>query len=62
MGNIVNFLGVKTNLQYASWATECVEDLLIPGNFHATEAEWIAVLRAVDLAKNHFTVIELGAG
>lgn len=61
-GSIVNFLGVSTDLHYVSWAQESVESLPVPGNFHATEAEWTAALRAVELAKDHFTVVELGAG
>lgn len=61
-GRIVNFMGVSTDLNYVNWAKEEVENLPLTGNFHATTAEWSAVLRAVDLAQDRFTICELGAG
>jgi hypothetical protein len=39
-----------------------VEGLPIPANWHADIAEWGAVLRAVDLAQQTFTMAELGCG
>ena len=39
-----------------------VEGIPIPANWHADIAEWGAALRAVDLAGDRFTVIELGCG
>jgi hypothetical protein len=39
-----------------------VEGIPIPANWHADVAEWGAALRAVDLARGTFTVIELGCG
>ena len=37
-----------------------VEDAPIPANWHADTAEFAAALRAIDLAKDTFTMIELG--
>ena len=34
----------------------------IPANWHADIAEWAAALRAVELARGRFTVVELGCG
>jgi FkbM family methyltransferase len=39
-----------------------VEGIPIPANWHADVAEWGAALRTVDLARNSFTVVELGCG
>jgi hypothetical protein len=39
-----------------------VEPLPIPANWHADMAEFGATLRAVDLARDKFTMIELGCG
>lgn len=39
-----------------------VEPLPIPANWHADMAEFGAALRSVDLARNTFTMIELGCG
>jgi hypothetical protein len=62
-GYITNFIDVYTDVRYCDWTQEGVEPSLpIPGNFHATFTEWAAVLRAIDLARDAFTVIELGAG
>jgi len=62
-GTITNFLGVTTDVKFCGWAREGVEPILpIPGNFHATEFEWSAALRSVDLAEDTFNVVELGAG
>ncbi|MCW2391898.1 hypothetical protein M2336_000283 [Sphingobium sp. B1D7B] len=62
-GYITNFMGVDTDIRYCGWTTERVEDdMPVPGNFHASAVEWAAALRAVDLSRDSFTVIELGAG
>lgn len=60
----VNFLGVAMNLDFVPTLglTAEVEDIPIPANWHACIAEWGAALRAVDLAKDRFTMIELGCG
>jgi len=65
-GHLTNFLGVRIDPKFlphvlAGRAGE-VEDIPIPANWHADIAEWGAVLRAVDLARGHFTVVELGCG
>lgn len=39
-----------------------IDEIPIPANWHADMAEWGAALRAVDLAGDRFTVIELGCG
>lgn len=39
-----------------------VEAVPIPANWHADIAEWAAALRAVELAQDKFTMIELGCG
>jgi hypothetical protein len=39
-----------------------VEEISIPANWHADIAEFGAALRAVELAHNSFTMIELGCG
>ena len=39
-----------------------VEEIPIPANWHADIAEFGAALRAVELAQNSFTMIELGCG
>ena len=63
---LTNFLGVLINPDhFPVLLTACrglVEDLPIPANWHADMAEWGAALRAVDLAKTSFTMIELGCG
>jgi hypothetical protein len=65
-GYITNFLGVLVDPKFLPSVLEpfagTVEPLPIPANWHADIAEWAAALRAVDLAKRSFTVIELGCG
>lgn len=65
-GYLVNFLGVAIDPKIAPEVLEGrrgeVEGLPIPANWHADVAEWGAALRAVDLARGSFTVIELGCG
>jgi len=39
-----------------------LEHMPIPANYHADMAEWAAVLRAVDLARDKFIMLELGCG
>jgi len=65
-GYVTNFLGVRIDPKFfpailTSRAGE-VEGLPFPGNWHADIAEWAAALRAVELARERFTVIELGCG
>lgn len=75
-GYLTNFLGVlieprflpevlqdpvTTSLWYVP-ETGKVEAIPIPSNWHADIAEWGAALRAVDLARDRFTMIELGCG
>jgi hypothetical protein len=64
-GHLVNFLGVAMNVAFMpliAGAGGQVEGLPIPANYHAEMAEFAAVLRAVDLARGRFTMIELGCG
>ncbi len=65
-GYLTNFLGVRIDPKVcpsilAGRAGE-VEPIPIPANWHADIAEWGAALRAVDLARHSFTVVELGCG
>ncbi len=65
-GRLTNFLGVTMDPTYLGSILEgrsgTVEGLPIPGNWHACLAEWAGCLRALDLARGRFTVIELGCG
>ncbi|MBR0668785.1 FkbM family methyltransferase [Roseomonas hellenica] len=65
-GYLVNFLGVAIDPKFApeSLAGRAgqVEGLPTPATWHADIAEWGAALRAVDLARDTFTAIELGCG
>ncbi len=63
---LTNFLGVKIDPKFvpsvlAARAGE-VEGTPIPANWHADIAEFASVLRAVELSKKRFTVVELGCG
>ena len=65
-GLATNFLGVLIDPKVypaclAPLAGQ-VEAQPIPANWHADIAEWGAALRAVDLARDTFTVMELGCG
>ena len=65
-GYLTNFLGVVIDPKFlpallAGRAGQ-VEPVPIPANWHADLAEWGAVLRAVELATDRFTVLELGCG
>ena len=64
-GHMVNYLGVATDVGYVgafAHLSGVVEAPPIPCNNHAELVEWAAVLRAVELASDRFTVVELGAG
>ena len=65
-GRLVNFLGVVIDPAIypplLSGREGEVEGLPIPSNWHADIAEFGAALRAVDLAKDRFRVLELGCG
>ena len=65
-GHVCNFLGVLVDADVLPVSLGPrggqVEDIPIPANWHADIAEWAAALRAVDLARDSFTVIELGCG
>jgi len=62
----VNFQGVKVPTRVfargLSGREGKIDHIPVPSNWHADMAEWGAALRAVELAKKHFTVIELGCG
>jgi FkbM family methyltransferase len=65
-GYLTNFLGVVIDPKFFPTILEGrsgqVEGIPIPANWHADIAEWASALRAVDLARGAFTVIELGCG
>jgi hypothetical protein len=64
-GMITNAFGVKINplhLPGILLGREGVEPPPIPANWHADVAEFGAALRAVDLAGDTFTAVELGCG
>ncbi|WP_284948085.1 class I SAM-dependent methyltransferase [Acidisoma cladoniae] len=65
-GHLTNFLGVLIDPKFFPTILDgkagTVEAIPIPANWHADIAEWGAALRAVDLARGTFTVLELGCG
>ena len=64
-GHRVNFLGVAVNVAkfFPDMSLEnVVEPIPIPNNWHTDIAELSAALRAVDLAGETFSIIELGCG
>lgn len=65
-GHLTNFLGVRIDPKFFPTILQGregqVEGIPIPANWHADIAEWGAALRAVDLARGTFIVIELGCG
>ena len=61
----VNFLGVAIPVKVFPFLADKggqLDSVPIPANFHADMAEWAAALRAVDLAKDRFVMLELGCG
>jgi hypothetical protein len=62
---LTNAFGVKVNPNFfpdiLTGKAGYVEPLPIPANWHAV-AEFAAVFRAVDLASENFTILELGCG
>ena len=61
----VNFLGMATPTKVMSPLANMgglLENIPIPMNYHAGMSEWAAALRAVDLARDKFVMIELGCG
>ena len=65
-GFVTNCFGVKIRKEFfptilTSW-DDIVEGKPIPSNFHADISEFGSVLRAVDLAKDKFNIMELGCG
>ncbi len=65
-GYLTNYLGVVIDPKFFPTLLEGragqMEGVPIPGNWHADMAEFAAALRAVDLAHDSFTMIELGCG
>lgn len=65
-GYLTNYLGVVIDPKFFPHLLDGrggeVEELPIPGNWHADMAEFAAALRAVDLSHGRFTMIELGCG
>jgi FkbM family methyltransferase len=65
-GYLTNFLGVKIDPKFFPGLLQDragqVEGIPIPANWHADVAEWGAALRAIDLSRDTFTMIELGCG
>jgi FkbM family methyltransferase len=64
--HLTNFLGVKVPPQVyppiLSSRVGTVEPPPLPANWHADIAEWGSCLRAVDLSKERFVMLELGCG
>ncbi|HEY5805337.1 MAG TPA: class I SAM-dependent methyltransferase [Lysobacter sp.] len=65
-GFLTNFLGVHIDPKFfptiLTGREGQVEGIPIPANWHADIAEWGTALRAIELAGNTFTMIELGCG
>lgn len=65
-GRYTNFLGVKVDIEIFPTIlppmSGIVEGIPWPNNWHADLAEFGAALRAVDLAGETFTAVELGCG
>jgi hypothetical protein len=63
---LTNYLGVRVDPKVCPTMLQGrggeVEAAPIPGNWHADIAEFAAVLRSVELAKDTFTMAELGCG
>ena len=64
--HLTNFLGVRIPPKVYPPALAGregeIEGIPIPANWHADIAEWGVALRAIDLAKDRFTMVELGCG
>lgn len=62
----VNFIGARLSPKFMpeilNGMVGIVDRIPIPGNWHADIAEWGAVLRAIDLSKRRFNMLELGCG
>ncbi len=64
-GHSVNFLGVAVPTEvfdFLAGKGGTLDVVPIPANYHADMSEWAAAIRAIDLAQNKFTMIELGSG
>jgi hypothetical protein len=64
-GYNVNFLGVSVPIaafHYLHDKGGMLDHVPIPANYHADMAEWAAAIRAIDLARDNFVMIELGCG
>lgn len=65
-GLITNFLGTRIPPRIhpgiLNGLAGKLEGLPMPGNWHADIAEWASALRAVDLARGRFRILELGCG
>lgn len=65
-GYLTNFLGVRIDPKFFPEIlmdrAGQVEGIPIPANWHADVAEWGVALRAIELAQQSFTMIELGCG
>lgn len=64
-GSYVNFLGVAVPTFVFDFLSEkggLLDQVPIPANYHADMAEWAAAIRSIDLAKDRYTMIELGCG
>ncbi len=64
-GFVTSFVGSRTNVNFFKFLDELsgtVEGLPIPGCFHASAVEWVGALKAVDQARDSFSVLEIGAG
>ena len=65
-GYLTNFLGVVIDPKFLPGILGGregeVESIPIPANWHSDIAEWGGALRAVDLARGNFTVVEFGCG
>ncbi|KFB11022.1 FkbM family methyltransferase [Nitratireductor basaltis] len=63
---VTNFLGVRIDPKFFPGILDGqegqVHPIPIPANWHADLAEWAAVLRAVDTARESFRAVELGCG
>nr|WP_321986244.1 FkbM family methyltransferase [uncultured Lichenicoccus sp.] len=64
--HLTNFLGVRIDPKFfppvLANREGQIEGVLIPANWHADIAEWGMALRAVDMARDRLTMIELGCG